>query len=98
MQHRHLVYAFYAQLFTSFCFDFSMIVQTVESYAYSVCFCMISPKAIHIVHFYFKRLRLLMYTNLCIRFIIYTHGNKLGNTFSPGGKFEKIHFPFFWRY
>ena len=29
---------------------------------------------------------------------IYTHGNKLGNTFSPWGKFEKIHFPFFWRY
>ena len=29
---------------------------------------------------------------------IYTHMNKLGNTFSPWGKFEKIHFPFFWRY
>ena len=28
----------------------------------------------------------------------YTHGNKLGNTFSHWGKFEKIHFPFFWRY
>ena len=27
---------------------------------------------------------------------IYTHGNKLGNTFSPWGKFEKIHFPYFW--
>ena len=28
---------------------------------------------------------------------VYTHGNKLGNTFSPWGKFKKIHFPFFWR-
>ena len=25
----------------------------------------------------------------------YTHENKLGNTCSPWGKFEKIHFPFF---
>ena len=25
----------------------------------------------------------------------YTHGNKLGNTFSPWGKTELIHFPFF---
>ena len=24
----------------------------------------------------------------------YTHGNKLGNTLRPWGKFEKIHFPF----
>ena len=39
---------------TSFCFDFSMTLQAVESY--SVCYCIISPKAgIHIVHFYFKR-------------------------------------------
>ena len=28
---------------------------------------------------------------------IYTHGNKLGNTFSPWGKFEKIQFPLFWQ-
>ena len=27
----------------------------------------------------------------------YTHGNKLGNTFSPWGKFEKIKFPLFWQ-
>ena len=27
----------------------------------------------------------------------YTHRNKLGNTFIPCGKFEKIHFSFFWR-
>ena len=27
--------------------------------------------------------------------IKYTHGNKLGNTFSSWGKFEKICFPFF---
>ena len=28
----------------------------------------------------------------------YTHGNKLGNTFSSREMFEKIHFPIFWRY
>ena len=30
--------------------------------------------------------------------IKYTHGNKLGNSFSHWGKFEKINFTFFWRY
>ena len=36
--------------------------------------------------------------DVCVIACNYTHRNKLGNTFSPWGKFEKIHFPFYWGY
>ena len=38
IDHEHTVCARYGLLFTSFCFDFSMTLQPVESY--SVCCCM----------------------------------------------------------
>ena len=51
-----------------------MTLQTVESY--SVCLCIISPKAgIHIVHFNLNEvLWQLIYPNSCIRLIICQNG------------------------